>query len=314
MRRILVDEKFHDSVNIFYTKFLEQLTAKPKNKLKNLKSVWDNSTCLGKYESEYIQAIIDKYEEIVIAKPVEIIQLVQDFNLILHSTKISKEFHESITNALRYTTLREKLLPFYQNIKLKSCVYCNAQLTIVIDREVDQSGRFELDHFYPKSQFPFLAASFYNLIPCCSNCNKAKLDKKTLFNLYTEEQSDLSVFGFILTDDSKDKYLLTKDHTDLIVKFIHLNGDNEMLENHKSHFYIEELYETQKDILENLTTLSQVYNDDSKAELVDSFKELFPDKAMINRLIIGNYDSPEDIHLRPLAKFTQDIARELKLI
>lgn len=34
-----------------------------------------------------------------------------------------------------------------------------------------------LDHYLPKSEYPLLAITPYNLIPCCSDCNKDKLDK-----------------------------------------------------------------------------------------------------------------------------------------
>ena len=42
--------------------------------------------------------------------------------------------------------------------------------------------------------------------------------------------------------------------------------------------------------------------------------KLFPDEAFIDKLIIGNYTTPEECYKRPFSKFTQDIARELKLI
>ena len=34
----------------------------------------------------------------------------------------------------------------------------------------------------------------------------------------------------------------------------------------------------------------------------------------IARMITGNYSEYQNVHKRPLAKFTQDIARDLKLI
>jgi len=37
-------------------------------------------------------------------------------------------------------------------------------------------------------------------------------------------------------------------------------------------------------------------------------------KALINRLLIENYEKPSEIHKRPLAKFSKDIARQLHLI
>jgi len=49
-----------------------------------------------------------------------------------------------------------------------------------------------LDHFVPKSDFPYLAISPTNLVPCCSDCNKSKGTHKpsskeqVLFNPYFE--------------------------------------------------------------------------------------------------------------------------------
>jgi len=34
----------------------------------------------------------------------------------------------------------------------------------------------------------------------------------------------------------------------------------------------------------------------------------------VNRFILGTYDKPEDIHKRPLAKLTQDVAKQLGII
>ena len=35
---------------------------------------------------------------------------------------------------------------------------------------------------------------------------------------------------------------------------------------------------------------------------------------MAERLLVGNYTRSKDIHKRPMTKFTQDIAKQLKLI
>lgn len=52
---------------------------------------------------------------------------------------------------------------FVETLDLKTCPYCNRNYTFIVDEE---SGKLrpELDHFYPKSIYPFLAMSFYNLI------------------------------------------------------------------------------------------------------------------------------------------------------
>ena len=43
-------------------------------------------------------------------------------------------------------------------------------------------------------------------------------------------------------------------------------------------------------------------------------KGLFSDERQFLRYLIGNYAFSDEINERPLSKFTQDIARQLKLI
>ncbi|WP_404339607.1 HNH endonuclease [Pseudoalteromonas mariniglutinosa] len=50
------------------------------------------------------------------------------------------------------------------------CPYCNEN-NIYNSFSGQKSYRSELDHFFPKSKFPFLALSLYNLIPACNICN-----------------------------------------------------------------------------------------------------------------------------------------------
>ena len=60
---------------------------------------------------------------------------------------------------------------------------------------------------------------------------------------------------------------------------------------------------------------SIIYKETYLKSLRNSFKKLYPDKIpMAERLLVGNYNNVKDIHKRPMAKFTQDIAKQLKLI
>lgn len=56
---------------------------------------------------------------------------------------------------------------------LRTCPYCNANYTIV-----SAKGRFraDLEHFFPKSKYPYLSVTLYNLFPSCPTCNKLKGD------------------------------------------------------------------------------------------------------------------------------------------
>ena len=67
-------------------------------------------------------------------------------------------------------------------------------------------------------------------------------------------------------------------------------------------------------MVEELIIKARIYNAPYKKVLIDAFPKLFTNASLSNRILIGNYTEPENIHKRPMAKFTQDIAKQLKLI
>ena len=109
-------------------------------------------------------------------------------------------------------------------------------------------------------------------------------------------------------------YWLTLNNEDLKIDFQSINADLTFLGDYNKMFDIQGIYDTQKDIAEELVHKAKVYSSAYKNDLVDNFNALFPDKTILNRLIIGNYDKIEELHKRPMAKYMQDIARDLKII
>ena len=67
-------------------------------------------------------------------------------------------------------------------LNLKVCPYCNREYINTVDRikldnETELKGvRPDFDHFFPKSKYPFLSCSIFNLIPACKFCNQLKGD------------------------------------------------------------------------------------------------------------------------------------------
>ncbi|NMY39856.1 hypothetical protein HBN76_00930 [Pseudomonas sp. WS 5013] len=75
------------------------------------------------------------------------------------------------------------------------CPYCQQSLalTIYIDKK-NKSLRPTLDHFYPKSEYPYLALSLYNLVPSCYPCNsalKGKIDFYIKEHLHPYEDPEI---------------------------------------------------------------------------------------------------------------------------
>lgn len=81
----------------------------------------------------------------------------------------------------------------YHTESLKYCPYCNADTVYAFEKNNTKKPRkvvSALDHFYPKSQYPFLALSLYNLVPVCSRCNsqmKGCTDMADVANPYIED-------------------------------------------------------------------------------------------------------------------------------
>ena len=59
-----------------------------------------------------------------------------------------------------------------KKLELFTCPYCN--LNLVINRS-EKHTQAQLDHFFPKTIYPYLSLSLYNLIPSCYSCNHIKL-------------------------------------------------------------------------------------------------------------------------------------------
>ena len=55
---------------------------------------------------------------------------------------------------------------------LEVCPYCGRQRVNMASVPDRPDSKPPIDHFLPKSKYPFLAMSFFNLIPCCTVCNE----------------------------------------------------------------------------------------------------------------------------------------------
>lgn len=56
----------------------------------------------------------------------------------------------------------------------KICPYCQQSAAVTLSStKSGKSFRPTLDHFYPKSEYPYLGLSLYNLVPSCQTCNSS---------------------------------------------------------------------------------------------------------------------------------------------
>lgn len=267
----------------------------------------------------YLLNLIDNFENIVMANSTELHNHKNKFDSIICPSVMKsntyKLFRNELLRRMGYKDLRNDTYTWYfEKVGIKACVYCNSQLTItVLNVKRKKVAKFQVDHFISKDKYPCFSISFYNLYPVCGPCNNVKSSRNSVvFNLYSDNYIDYksSLFRFALDKKSLVKYRVNGNESEIIIKFHEPLGSN-----FEKTFAIEGIYNTQRDIAEELIIKSIIYSKSYLESLKQSLKSLYKHKApMLERLLIGNYIEERDIHKRPMAKFTMDIARQLKLI
>lgn len=191
--------------------------------------------------------------------------------------------------------------------------------TIEQKRSID----WEFDHFYPQSQYPYLAISVYNLIPVCPMCNqRLKLDlpypKKWYLHPFFDDFHKIAHFEFDFTTPD---FLSKPNSTDVKVSLQKNKDIDEDIykraQNYCDFFALRDIDPnndkkgrislSHSDYLYEIYKKLQEYNKDL---LIDLQKQWGVSDEDIMRLIFGNYTSPDDINKRPLAKITIDMIRE----
>lgn len=202
-------------------------------------------------------------------------------------------------------------------IGVSICPYCNRSYIFTLKK----SGvRPQYDHYFPKSTYPYLSVSMYNLIPCCAVCNTAKSSFNTYDKItgkeifiypYKDEYGyDVSIQTSYAGDfrcwlGASDKFSLTvKYATSASIDLKHKSDDTIRV------LHLHELYEKHKDYVKDIISRTYIYNDDYIQSLLAEFPELFQSLEEVNNFVYMNYLEKENWGNRILAKLTFDIMNE----
>lgn len=207
-----------------------------------------------------------------------------------------------------------------RELGINVCPYCNRNY---IHTSVSKHGRTrpELDHFYPKSKYPFLSISLYNLTPSCHVCNSNLKGAKDFYiekHLHPYQDNFLNDFRFeiVYRDDSIDSIVPDVNAFDINLKILTEKPEiAELINNSNNTFQFTQLHNFHKDIAQELLVRSVHYNKTK----IDELKRLLGDDKGINneflkRVIIGNYGDIGSFGKRPLAKYSYDILSKTDLI
>jgi len=183
-----------------------------------------------------------------------------------------------------------------------TCTYCNRQYTITLKEDGEFITRPQFDHWFPKSVFPLLALSFYNLIPSCSICNSsAKGDQifsfKKLIHPYKRSSPETD-FRFSYLPDGKggwkiDLYNLKGVEKDTFEVF-------KLRDIYNYHYKLEA-----KDLLDlaiknNGTYIEWLLNDMKEKKIAPSYEEAY-------RLLFGTEYDIKKVLDRPFSKLKRDL-------
>jgi|GEM_PF-493706 len=254
----------------------------------------------------------------------------------------------------KYENLRENLKGYWlaSHVNVKVCSYCNREYTFhYINESNEPKILYDFDHFFDKGTYPYLALSFYNLVPSCSICNSrfkhreqftltnhfhpylAGFEKEVVFSIQLRSRQAIKEYlekqKIKATDEEINKHFGVAFFRGDVESFeidlkpaANLNTEQKEIAkkalkegSNIAVFQLKNVYNQYKDIALELLQKSQTYSDSYIDELFRQYEgTLFRSREDVLRLALGNFVETEDFEKRPLAKLTHDIAKELGLL
>lgn len=293
---------------------------------------YEEIVLVKKYLDEKIQESLGKINE-EIERNYPSIKKIKSFHDLKERRKRKKIYHKNKTVVdlleaeVEYDKIYndfENFSAFYQRFSVKGinrwivektemrvCPYCN----ILYTYNRQDSATAQLDHFFPKSEYPLFALCFYNLIPSCPACNNIKRDKiGNMTSPYKENAfKNLKITWNYknVEKENEDKKYSLKALEDLIE--IEIVGSDESEEQNLSGMKIKEAYQEHRDYASEIINKIEIYcNPDAQKLICNicSSKGITPDE--VERFYFGNYLEEIDLKKRPLSKLTMDFYQAYK--
>lgn len=332
MRRILIDEYVERVADTYLKDLLDTGRTgwgeMPKMRLgmiyRNLGAGQEHLKC-------YVSLLLCLYEKIIVLKSEEFDSFHRryfsmwddDMGEVVSLKNKKMTMTEAVQWALRYSDLRKSFIPEHLNpLGIQACVYCNEQSVCSItennnDGRNNVEARYQIDHYYPQSKYPYLCTSFYNLQPSCDTCNRKKWNQWSQFNLYTSDANKQDVFKFAIGDENQILEAMISLQSHRLDIRLHANEDG-LLENHEHLFAVESLYQQihKRDALRVMSILYDNSNSYIKSlkDALGAFVTMTDDEVLDEYFMLFGYDMHKNqVHRRPLNKLAQDIVEFYRL-
>ena len=201
---------------------------------------------------------------------------------------------------------------------VRYCPYCNADMVYTIT--CDDNGKTyksAFDHFYPRSRYPFLGLSLYNLIPSCDRCNsKFKHDKykETLetFHPYLDDVDSETHFILIGLTNKMRHGVESADALKirLVPRPTSANSVEASLTNYQSLYRIDDVYgQLYQDVAVQTLQIGAVINEPYREEIKAHFLNagICADPV---KIVLGTSLKRKEINKYHVAKLKLDLLEQ----
>jgi hypothetical protein len=222
----------------------------------------------------------------------------------------SKDEMKEIEEAFDYGAHRQNpnFMEHFKKINIKSCPFCNNNYVYFYKEGAKKFNTLAtLEHYYPKSKYPHLSLSFYNLIPSCNTCNSKfkgsdEIHVGNILHPYFEDFNEKAQFSVRVDGLPVNKTIELE---------VNLKSNDERCKTSIDRFQLDKIYKQHNDIAKEIWNKAQVYNESRIEELYESFyKDLGYSKDDVKNMVFCNYLHKDDIHKRNHSKLTQDILKQ----
>ncbi|RZK78655.1 MAG: hypothetical protein EOO85_05750 [Pedobacter sp.] len=193
-----------------------------------------------------------------------------------------------------------------------TCSYCNRSYTSTIITDTGKPIiRPTLDHWFPKSEYPLLRISFFNLVPSCASCNSSvkgtvNFNLKDHIHPYNDSaQSEEFEFDYAYTALNGYRISLKDTASGAVA--------GSRAKNTLEAMYIDEIYNSNISELRDLLAIRKNYST-SYIRIMQSLLKKNMSKSEVYRILFGVVFEQENYHRRPLSKFKKDILKKLGML
>ncbi len=185
---------------------------------------------------------------------------------------------------------------------LRVCPYCNHDW--ITSRGTSIAG-VQMDHFYPKSEYPILSLCMYNLIPCCGSCNQIKLNKDP-----DQDEHGLYLKDTIISPFDKNHFLADE------ISFTYNPAEDRVMilgaTSHVKRMKLEEAYEMNSQEAKELQKKIQMYSQTQVAEIKNVLEKHGQNisTAEIYRSLFGNLFADDAVSNKPIGKMRADLFKK----